>query len=151
MRTPMTESHPKEFRAAYLETVYEAGGEAFQFSPLETGIALYQGRRFTLITAANPRSAAFSDAENDARNLQMSREIEARGWHFEASLGRSPSGDWCEPGFLIWDAPLEDVLELGRGFGQNAIVYGEDGRIALAWCDDGDLEWFHARRLDTSS
>jgi hypothetical protein len=151
MTPTMSDAHPKNFRQAYLETVYEAGTVAFRFTPLETGFTLYDGKRFFLITAANPRSEPFTDDANDARNLEMRGVLEAGNWSFETSLGRSPSGDWREHGFLIWDAPLEAVLELGRMFGQNAVVYGENGRIALAWCDDGDLEWFFAQRFDEGS
>jgi hypothetical protein len=137
--------NPKSFRAAYLETVYNAGGVAFQFAQDNVGLVLYGGKRFTLITAANPRSQNLSDAENAERNAQLRARLEASGRRFEASLGSSPSGDWQEHGFLIWDAPLVEVLRLGRAFGQNAIVYGELGRVALAWCDDELLEWFYAK------
>ena len=137
--------NPKDFRSAYLETVYTAGGISWLFSPIDTGLELYDGRRFALITAANPRSEAWSDADNDQRNEAMRLEIAAKGWAFEESVGSSPSGDWRESGCLIWDAPLEAVLKIGQSHGQNAICYGEAGRVALVWCDDGETEWFYAR------
>jgi Protein of unknown function (DUF3293) len=137
--------NPKDFRQAYLDTVYRAASLAFQFSMEPTDFNLFDGLTFCVMTAANPRSEQFSDADNDARNLEMRAVIEAKGWKLEPSEGVSPTGDWREPGFLIWDAPLEDVLQIGRDFGQNAIVYGTGKRIALAWCDDGELEWFTAK------
>ena len=141
--------NPKDFRDAYLETVYAAGGISWVFSPEASGLELYGGRAFALVTAANPRSEAWSDADNARRNANMQLEIAARGWAFEASLGSSPHGDWREHGLLIWDAPLEDVLKIGQSYGQNAICYGEAGRVALVWCDDGELEWFYARVSST--
>ena len=137
--------NPKDFRSAYLETVYTAGGISWLFSPIDTGLELYDGRKFALITAANPRSEAWSDADNDQRNAELRLEIAAKGWAFEESVGSSPSGDWREYGCLIWDAPLEAVLKIGRHYGQNAICHGEAGRVALVWCDDGETEWFYAR------
>jgi Protein of unknown function (DUF3293) len=143
----MTSTDPRIFRSAYLETIYTANGVSFQFSDLETGATLYNGRRFCLVTAANPRSEALPEARNDALNLEMKSRLNSRGWAFTDSLGHDPTGTWREPGFLIWDATLEEVLALGRDFGQNAIVYGESGRVALAWCDTGELEWLTAKTL----
>lgn len=137
--------HPKDFRSAYLETVYTVDGISWVFSPVDAGLELYDGKRFALITAANPRSEAWQQADNDQRNNDLQLEITAKGWAFEASIGSSPSGDWRERGFLIWDAPLDRVVGIGRKFGQNAICYGEAGRVALVWCDDGELEWFYAK------
>jgi hypothetical protein len=140
-----SQMNPKDFRDAYLETIYRAAGSSFQYSSEPTDFRLFDGRTFSLMTAANPRSEPFSDADNDARNLEMQAVMESKGWSLEPSEGVSPAGEWREPGFLIWDAPLEKVLQVGRNFGQNAVVYGTDGRIALAWCDDGELEWFTAK------
>ena len=137
--------HPKDFKSAYLETVYTAGGISWLFSPVDAGLELYGGRRFALITAANPRSEAWSEADNDQRNAEMRLEIVAKGWTFAESVGSSPNGDWREYGCLIWDAPLDQVVNIGREYGQNAICYGEAGRVALVWCDSCELEWFYAK------
>ena len=136
--------HPKDFRSAYLETVYTAGGMSWVFTPVDAGLELYGGRRFALMTAANPRSEAWGDADNDQRNAEMRLEIAAKGWSFTESVGSSPSGDWREHGFLIWDAPLDETVKLGQHYGQNAICYGQAGRVALVWCDDAETEWFYA-------
>lgn len=141
----ITSMNPKDFTSAYVETVYTAGGISWVFSSEDSGLELYGGRTFALITAANPRSEPWSDADNAGRNAAMQLEIAAHGWAFEGSIGSSPIGDWREHGFLIWDAPLEEVLKLGRDYGQNAVCYGSSDRVALVWCDDGDLEWFYAK------
>ena len=141
----ITHMNPKDFRSAYLETVYTAGDISWVFSPVDARLELYDGRRFALITAANPRSEAWSEADNAERNQRMQLEIVAKGWAFEESVGSSENGDWREQGFLIWDAPLDEVVKIGREYGQNAICYGYAGRVALVWCDDGDLEWFYAK------
>ncbi len=137
--------NPKDFRSAYLETVYTAGGIGWVFSSEDCGLRLYGGRRFSLITAANPRSEAWSEADNALRNEAMWLEIASKGWAFEESVGSSPSGDWREQGYLIWDASLDEVVEIGRRYKQNAICHGEAGRVALVWCDDGELQWFYAK------
>jgi Protein of unknown function (DUF3293) len=136
--------NPKDFRQAYFETVYRAAGVAFRFSSLQTGVVLYGGRPFALLTAANPRSEAFPDEENATLNARMRHDLESKGWAITESLGTDVKHEWLEPGFLVWDAPLPDILEIGRRFGQNAVVFGEAGRVALVWCDDAELEWFNA-------
>ena len=136
--------NPKDFRSAYLETVYTAGGISWVFSPEDCGLQVYGRRRFALITAANPRSEAWSDADNDRRNSELEESLYAYGWEYDQSLGSSPTGEWHEKGFTIWDGDVNVGLFFAREFEQNAIVYGEAGRVALVWCDDGDLEWFYA-------
>jgi Protein of unknown function (DUF3293) len=140
--------NPKDHRQSYLETIYRAGDESFTLSAEETGVVLFQGQCFALITAQNPFSQPLSDTENVKRNDQMRLEIEARGWAHGDSSGSSPGQAWREDGFVIWDAPLEHVLELGRRYGQNAIVYGEADRVALGWCATNELEWFYPSTFD---
>jgi hypothetical protein len=140
--------NPKDHRQSYLETIYHVGDEAFTLSARATGYLLFAGRRFSLITAQNPFSQVLSEAENLERNRKMQLELEARSWAYGDSSGTSPDQAWREDGFVIWDAPLEDVLELGRRFEQNAIVYGEAGRVALGWCVTGELEWFYPSSPD---
>jgi hypothetical protein len=130
---------------AYVETVYNTAAHRFTLSSEDMELELFTGRRFSVLTAANPFSKQLSDSENAARNLDMKLEIEKLGFDFEWSYGEQSDHSWREDGFVIFDAPLEVTLELGRKFEQNAILYGVDSRVALAWCDNGELEWFFAR------
>lgn len=141
--TPPTD--PRAFRQAYLETIYHAQDIAFTLSRQPTGITLFDGRAFGLITAANPFSTPLSNEENDARNRAMQRELERLGLSYGPSLGTDRTGSWQEPGFIIWDTSAEAILSLGRQFDQNAIVYGVAQRVSLGWCADQRMEWFHAR------
>ncbi len=60
--------HPDQiFRAAYLDTTYHAQGLGFRFSSQPTGLELFEGRRFALISAQNPRSTPLTPEENLAR------------------------------------------------------------------------------------
>jgi Protein of unknown function (DUF3293) len=109
------------------------------------GVTLFEGRRFSVLTAANPFSRQLSDDENAVRNLEMKLEIEKMDYDFDWSYGEQSDHSWREDGFVIFDAPLEVMLELGRKFEQNAILHGVDSKVALAWCDNEKLEWFFAR------
>jgi Protein of unknown function (DUF3293) len=130
---------------AYIETVYNTAAHRFRLSRSDLGIALFAGRRFGVLTAANPFSRHLSDDENAVRNREMKLEIEKTGFKHDWSYGEQSDHSWREDGFVIFDAPLEVMLELGRKFEQNAILHGVDSRVALAWCDNEELEWFFAR------
>ncbi len=130
---------------AYLETVYNTAEYRFTASSTDQGLNLYEGRRFSILTAANPFSQQFSDLENAARNEQLKLELEKLGFEFDWSYGEQADQSWREDGFVIFDAPLAVTLELARNFEQNAILYGEQSKVALAWCDNEDLEWFFAQ------
>ena len=109
------------------------------------GLELFAGRRISVLTAANPFSKELSASENQARNLEMQLEIEKLGFEHDWSYGEQSDQTWREDGFVIFDAPLEVALDLGRKYEQNAILHGFDSRVALAWCDNEELEWFFAR------
>ncbi len=89
---------------------------------------------FAVITACNPRSIRLPTAINAARQAELVRLLTEAGAVFLPATGRDPSGAWPdEPGILLLDAP-ELGRELGRRYGQNAIVEGERGGEArLVW------------------
>jgi Protein of unknown function (DUF3293) len=132
----------RDFRLAYFETIYNTAAYRFMLSSTDQGLEFYDGRRFSILTAANPFSQSFSDAENAARNDNLKLELEKLGFEFDWSYGEQADQTWREDGFVIFDAPLEVTLELARKFEQNAILYGIDSKVALAWCDNEELEWF---------
>ncbi len=136
--------HPDQiFRAAYLATSYHAQGLGFRFSSLETGLELFEGRTFALISAQNPRSTPLSDEENLARNANLKAVLLSFGWAFADSYGQNLELSWSEAGFIVWDVPLEQIISLAQDFNQNAIVFGQGARIALCWCFSGESEWFY--------
>jgi hypothetical protein len=61
--------------------------------------------------------------------------IDSLGLHHAASLNRDPSGRWPdEPGLLLCDPPPGFAEELGRRFGQNAILAARLGEAPqLIW------------------
>jgi Protein of unknown function (DUF3293) len=135
----------RDFRLAYVETIYNTVAYRFTLSSTDQGLGLYDGRQFSILTAANPFSQQFSDDENAARHQSMKLEIEKLGFEFDWSYGEQSDQSWREDGFIVFDAPLEVTLEWARKFEQNAILHGLDSKVALAWCDNEELEWFFAR------
>ncbi len=134
----------RDFRLAYIETVYNTAAYRFTLSSTDQGVELYGGRQYCVITAANPFSQTFSEAQNAVRNQHLKLEIERLGFEFDWSYGEQADQTWREDGVVIFDVPLEAALELARKFEQNAILYGKESKVALAWCDNEELEWFFA-------
>ncbi len=139
----MTSGVTSKFAEVYEAAVYRAGDYAFTLSARPTGVTLFGGRPFVLVTAYNPHSNPLPDAENRRRNRTLEKELRARGLSFAPSSGASPDGVWWEPGFAVFGLSSGEALALGRQHGQHAVVWGEGERVALAWCDDGRLESFY--------
>ena len=141
----------EHYEEVYGDAIYYASDNAedhaFTLSKRETGATLFGGRAFTLVTAQNPQSTPLSDKENRERNERLEHYLLKQSYTYGPSLGKSTDGSWEEAGFTVFDLSLGDALQLGRQFGQHAVVYGEGGRVALAWCEDGRLEWFYLRIL----
>lgn len=131
----------------YRDAVYEAGGVAFTLGEAPAGLVLFGGRPFAVVTAHNPGSQRLSDEENARRHRELERVLCEGGYELAPSVGRSLEGDWSEEGFTVFGIGLEEALAIGRRFGQNAIVYGQGERVALAWCESGGLEWFYPREV----
>jgi len=138
--------NPQTFAEAYRATIYKAAGVAFTLSEKPTGTVLFEGRRFAIITAHNPRSERLSSEDNALRHEELGRDLKALGLEYTPSTGESPDRSWVEEGFAVFDMALEQALELGRKYEQHAIVYGEGERVALGWVENGRLEGFYARR-----
>ena len=141
----------EHYEEVYGDAVYYAseGNEdlAFVLSERETGAALFGGRAFALVTAQNPQSTPLSEEKNRERNGRLEQHLLAKNYPYGPSLGKSTDGSWEEAGFTVFDLSLGEALELGREFGQHAVVYGEGERVALAWCEDGRLGWFYPKLL----
>jgi len=92
-------------------------------------------QRWAYITACNPGSVRLAASENFARQHELCREIQARGFTMFSGEGRSDFPEWPpEPSILVLGIDREQAIEIGRQYGQNAIVYGEQGSsVELVW------------------
>lgn len=80
------------------------------------------------VTAANPRSEKKSAAANAEALRLLDQIVAAAGYPWRAGEGRDPDGGWAEPSRLVMGIYRENAEALGRLFGQNAIVFVEQGR-----------------------
>ncbi|RME94199.1 MAG: DUF3293 domain-containing protein [Bacteroidetes bacterium] len=88
------------------------------------------------VTAYNPASRLRSEAEN--AHWQSVLEAELQGEHqlYLTAIHRDPSGKWPdERSCFVLGIEAASAIELGRRYGQNAIVIYTSGRGAqLEWC-----------------
>jgi hypothetical protein len=81
------------------------------------------------ITAANPRGELTSAWKNEIANAALVETQTKAGYRCFEGEGRDPKGRWKpERSALIVGIPRADAELVGRGFGQNAIVFVEKGR-----------------------
>jgi Protein of unknown function (DUF3293) len=135
------------FSEPYALALYKTPTLTFTLSNNPTQTILFSNKPYSIITAHNPYSQQLSAQENDQRHKQLESILQERGLEHSPSTGQSPDGSWCEEGFIIFDISLEDALAIGKHFEQHAILYGQGNRTALAWCEDGRLEWFYPEVL----
>lgn len=75
------------------------------------------------ITAHNPFSRIFDQADNQRANILLESVISATGLRIYPCDGRDPTGQWPdEPGFLVLGAKRSKLRSIGRRFRQNAII-----------------------------
>ncbi len=132
----------RDFFPAYTTAIYKTAALGFTLTHLPNDLSLFSKRAFAIITAHNPHSQPLTKEENSIRHLELQAFLQDRQFEIEISTGESPDGSWSEEGFLIFDITLSEALEIGTIFEQHAILYGQDNRVALAWCEDQRLEWF---------
>lgn len=61
---------------------------------------------------------------NAAAHARLGAELAAAGYRVVEGAGEDPDGRWpAEPSYLVLGMDLEAARELGRRYGQNAIVW----------------------------
>ena len=85
---------------------------------------------WAFITAWNPLPEILSKSENDERNKQLEKEIGERSLKYKKGLGKADDGSWSEESYFIENISIVEALELGKLYGQKAIVMGERGMPA---------------------
>lgn len=80
---------------------------------------------WAVLTPCNPVSQMLDDATNARRLRECEAALAQRGLRYCLARNHDPQGEWPdEPGFLLCDPPAGAAEELGREFGQNAILLG---------------------------
>lgn len=76
------------------------------------------------ISACNPHSEIHSNDENARQSLALEEELRSLSYPTYPAEGQDPQGIWpSEKNFLVLGMALNIGAELGRLYGQNAILY----------------------------
>lgn len=121
---------------AYLNTSYwvEEVNRSFKIRvgksnpQLENLLTTYGATSWAYITAYNPRSVSLTAEENERRHAQLLQQAQGLGCRTISGHGVGDDGMWPpEKSLFILEIEREEARELGRRFGQNAIIYGKRG------------------------
>jgi len=98
---------------------------------LDSLLADLNVRSWGYITAFNPRSQPLPDAENETRHQRLEQRVGDLGVPAFRGEGIADDGVWpAERSLLLLGVSRSQVIELGREFGQLAVVFGEIGSPA---------------------
>jgi hypothetical protein len=98
-------------------------------------VAADTGRSAVVMTAWNPGFERPTIEENMAANARMHADLERTGREVWRADGRAPDGTWLEEGWIIWEMPVDEGLEVAAGYGQFAIYhYDTNGRRVTIAC-----------------
>jgi hypothetical protein len=86
-----------------------------------------------IVTAYNPASIASTAEQNRDADQELLRHVRSLGVPFRRTTARGGDG-WEEPGFLLLGEVRPLLVELGLVFGQNAVVWIDEGGAASLVC-----------------
>jgi hypothetical protein len=125
-----------ELWRAYLQTEFVVGTSDREVvfrvgSPSSRLDALLERRgvtRWAFLTAYNPESVPITGEVNDRQQRALMDIIRSRGYHLVEGEGRDAEKQWpAEPSVLVLGLGRREARELGRRFGQLAVVAGHRG------------------------
>ncbi len=120
--------------AAYLATTYRAWVDG---APIDIRIGansphldrILDGKVWAFLSASNPGSVV--SPHNESRKEALRRLLEHSGHSFFPALGIPDEPGWeAEESFLVAGISEAEAVEIGRRFGQNAILAGCKGSPA---------------------
>lgn len=95
------------------------------------GINGVRPERWAIVTAFNPFSRLQTDEENQRHHEDLERRVAAAGYLWLHATGADPRGEWpAEKSVAILNPSNEELDDLMRAFGQNAVVVAERDRAA---------------------
>jgi hypothetical protein len=84
-----------------------------------------------VLTAYNPGGVDRGEAENEADERLLERELSAAGVPYRPALGRSPDGSWSEPGVAVARFDRAGACALGDRWGQLAVYELTDDQVLV--------------------
>lgn len=108
---------------------------------LDHVLAEHHAHEWAYLSASNPGSKKQNTAENNRRFHDLQAALQDKGKEFFTGYSRADGASWPdEKSALVIGISLNEALEIGRSFGQLALVSGvRGGRAKLIDCRSGKL------------
>ena len=133
-----------KLREVYQNTEFVVDGPGGQITlrvgetnqEIDTLLKSHGASKCAYITAWNPHSVRLEVGKNSRRQAELVEEVRHLGHTFLVGRGVAENKEWApEESVLVIGIDRSPALELGRTFGQNAIVFKEVNRAAeLLFC-----------------
>ncbi|OLY90688.1 Protein of unknown function [Cnuella takakiae] len=130
-----TQSIPADLYKAYLHTTYQVYRPSIAIKignthpQLDALLATHDAVNWAFLTAYNPYSQVLPATENEQRNKALEALLAPYPYYAGAGMGEDPS--WTpEASFRVLGIDCATAHQLGKQFGQNAIVAGIKGERA---------------------
>lgn len=125
-----------ELQSAYLESEYRLAGNQIVMQigapnqALSDLLSQYRVSCAAFVTADNPYSRPASHQENQASLARLTEELDRRRLRWLPGVGAHPRGQWePEQSVLVLGLGRDGAAELGRRYGQNAVVWTDEDAV----------------------
>lgn len=130
-----------ELLSAYRATVWSVDAPDGRVTVRPGTAAPATLRPSAIVTAYNPASQPHHPEQNERADQALRARIRALGLHPWRTLAHGTGEDaaaWDEPGWCLPGETRDAAVEIGRDFGQNAIVWIDAaGQVAMICTRDG--------------
>jgi hypothetical protein len=129
-----------ELLALYRSTTWSVDAPGGRLTVRPDLAAPYALRPSAIVTACNPASQPHSPDQNQRADAALRERIAALGrvpWRTLAHGTGADSAEaaaWDEPGWCLVGDTLDTAVDLGRDFGQNAIVWIDPAGVVAMVC-----------------
>ena len=108
--------------------------------------SLPHGAPIFVLTAYNPGGVDRDQAENEASERLLERELSSAGATSWPALGNSRDGSWSEPGVALADFGRAEACALGDCYGQLAVYELTAEQVHVVRCVDAEIVRSGVRR-----
>ncbi len=120
----------RALRAAFLAATYGTGEERFHLAAHpSTSTLSWAAGPWAIVTAWNPGGQCQAAADNRRAERKLLALIASRPY----LCAVNGEGEWAEPSVILPGLYLRPAVDLGRRFGQAALLFGMGRRVALVW------------------
>lgn len=100
---------------------------------------IHSGQPFAIVSGEQPRF----QPEVQGGHKGLEQLLAQGGFQYEQTHGNYGGGASKSPVFVLYNAPRDAVMELGRKMGQESVVYSENGQHELIYVNGKNVGRYH--------